>query len=206
MRTHSLKALRNCATTLCLFAGVATAQAQLQMTFLEDTKNGHLSIVFSGQTTAIFDVARASSGSNIGFTTTHAFAIIGSIENPIYTSSVESWSYSEQLPLTHSYNNLIFAAGIGGFYATNNSFQLASTTSAPTGGQITWDAILTYVGDLAGIGLELGDFGTLIFTKGADTMVINWDTATVVPEPSTYALVLGAGVAGIALLRRRASR
>lgn len=206
MLSGTLKPLRTTLVGLGLFAGMASAQAQLLMTFLEDSANGQVSIEFSGQTTADFDVTSGLSGTVAEFLDGYAFTHeqIGEVQG--YSTVPLTMTYAVQLPVVGNFGPSLSNIGNGGFYYSGGVFILVSATSASAGESIEWDGISTYEGSLADIDLEEGDFGTLVFTYGeGSTFTIDWKVAAV-PEPSTYALVLGLGVAGVALLRRRASR
>src|SRR5690606_10316763 len=122
--------------------------------------------------------------------------------------AVPSWTASAPLfPFSVTYSSPISFSGTGGFYYSSSyGLQLASRVSAPEGSVMIWDAIITYAGDLAGLGLTMGDSGTLAFTDGLTVSTIDWTTAAAIPEPATSAQLVGLGLVGFALMRRRVRR
>jgi hypothetical protein len=191
-----------------LLSGVVSSHAQLRITFVEDAENGQLSIVFSGSDIAPFEITDSilGGGGFFGFFFSETRDYLYTFGGLNYTSDlVPGWSNtSAMIPFTSNYSGPLARSGAGGYYYKSDieELQLAAVDSVEAGDTMVWDGILTYVGNLAGIGLNVGDSGIMTFSNGVDSLDIYW-SAIVIPEPSTYVLLLGAGIAGAVLIRRR---
>lgn len=201
MLNTTLKPLRFTIAGFSLFAAMASAQAVLTLSFQQDENTGHLNIVFNGQATAAL-TATIPAGS-FGAITSNS--IIVQSTGDYWFPGSSGWDLQGYRPWTGELRDPVSIRGTGGFlYSIDSSYlQIWSTTNTPN--QIVWDGEMAFEADLVDIGLSDGQSGTFAIVKGGDTITINWDAIVIpaVPEPATYALILGAGIAGVALLRRR---
>lgn len=188
--------LRHTAAGLCLAAGMTTAQAALTIHFEEDVASGHLNVFFGGAASAPSLAMTNPAVSFEQFMTGVAFVL-----NPTgYQAEMPNWIRDGELPWTSDLRTAISYSGTGGIFSTT-SHTIYSTDGS---GNIVWDGTAAYNTNLAAIGLSDGASGSFSLTNGIDTITVDWSAVIIpVPEPATYAAVLGLGVAGIALLRRR---
>lgn len=132
------------------------------------------------------------------------------LPNHYYGNSPDSnWSLtSGSIPWTGSLDTYSGATGGGGFhYYGGTSFFLLysnSTSSISQGQTMTWNASATFLGNYSSFGLTPGS-GTFTFGNGTESVSVNW-SASSIPEPSTYAAIVGVGGLAFALWRRRSVR
>ena len=80
-------------------------------------------------------------------------------------------------------------------WSASSEFSFTATTIVSSGAAVTWQDLWT-AGNLTYEGSNVGNFGDYFVVDGANTL-------TLVPEPSTYAMIFGAFALGLVALRRR---
>lgn len=202
---------------LLLIGLAASSYAQLAITFQENEAADTVTITFSGSAAAPFALAVSYPSQNRGFTLSgddgSLYGVNGASTAIYYGSSNTGlWSLSGSIP----WSAVAFVSGPdsggGGFYyeGSEGNFGLfsANTSTVNVNDTLTWNSAIYADSSLADIGIPV-DSGSFAFTNGTDTVTINWTASAFssVPEPSTYAAILGAvALIGVVVVRRRASQ
>lgn len=196
----TLKPLRSAIAGLSIFAGMASAQAALTITFEQDDNTGYLNIRFDGEQ-AIPSLTMHNPGYSLA---QFGFASATVHDSTGYLAFLSNWTRSDPYPWANGLNPVVSFSGTGGINSASPTWHEIFSSTDQTD-KVTWNGISTYVGTLESIGLADRTSGVISFVNDADSFSIEWNAIVIpaVPEPATYALVLGLGVAGVALLRRR---
>ena len=174
--------------SLCL---APIIRADIALNFVYDPVSGATTATYFGSwanwTGAIQDSGASGGISPAGIA--HYGATSSYINTSVFSGAAIPWTVNTTTP---TYSGDAWGFSSGRVIAPSNY-----TANASISGSLTFAGL-----DLTALGFtptEIANGGTI----GSGNFIVHWSASSPIPEPSTYATILGAGALGIAIIRRR---